>query len=95
MPVEILYEDKRLWLCVKPAGVSSEETEQQDGMPDRLRSLGGGYVGTGPAETLADENESEGTCPRDSQNCIAKCIAFCNAFFIIYVGGVKCTSILR
>ena len=36
MEIEILYKDKDVVVCVKPVGISSENTEKGDGMPDIL-----------------------------------------------------------
>lgn len=44
--MEILYEDDRLWLCVKPVGFSSEETDDSPNVPAALREqTGAAYVG--------------------------------------------------
>ena len=44
--MEILYEDDRLWLCVKPVGLSSEENGERPSVPLYLKQQGAVYVGT-------------------------------------------------
>ena len=64
--MEILFEDDRLWLCVKPVGLSSEEAEGKDSVPAELREMGAAYVGvvhrldvvTGGVMALAKNPES-------------------------------------
>ena len=47
MDIQILYHDKDIVICVKPAGVSSENTEANDGLPDLLmQQLGEKYIAT-------------------------------------------------
>ena len=47
MDIQILYRDKDIVICVKPVGVSSENTENGDGLPDLLAAgLGEKYVAT-------------------------------------------------
>lgn len=43
--MEILYEDRHLWVVVKPADLLSEQTPKQDGFADLLAKENGGYVG--------------------------------------------------
>lgn len=44
--MEILYEDARLWMCVKPVGFSSEDTPEGFSVPSALREqTGAGFVG--------------------------------------------------
>ena len=38
MDIQILYRDKDVVVCVKPVGVSSENTQKGDGMPDMLKA---------------------------------------------------------
>ncbi len=44
--MEIVYEDDRLWLCVKPVGLSSEENGGHPSVPLCLKEQGASYVGT-------------------------------------------------
>ncbi|MBR2020891.1 MAG: RluA family pseudouridine synthase [Clostridia bacterium] len=47
MDIQILHHDKDIVVCIKPVGVSSENTEKGDGLPDLLGSqLGEKYVAT-------------------------------------------------
>lgn len=47
MELKILHHDKDIVICVKPAGVSSENTENHDGLPDLLsEQLGEKYIAT-------------------------------------------------
>lgn len=38
MDIRILYHDKDIAVCIKPVGISSENTENKDGLPDLLSS---------------------------------------------------------
>ena len=42
--MELLYADERLLVCVKPAGILSEDSGE-DGAPAQLRAQIGGYIG--------------------------------------------------
>lgn len=47
MEIKILYRDKDIVICVKPIGISSENTETGDGLPDLLcEQLGEKYIAT-------------------------------------------------
>ena len=47
MDIQILHCDKDIVVCIKPCGISSQNTEQKDGLPDRLSAqLGAKYVAT-------------------------------------------------
>ena len=47
MDIQILHQDKDIVVCIKPCGISSQNTEQKDGLPDRLSELlGKNYVAT-------------------------------------------------
>lgn len=43
--MEILYEDRHLWVAVKPADLLSEQTASADGFADLLAKENNGYVG--------------------------------------------------
>ena len=43
--MELLYEDRHLWVAVKPAELLSEQTPKQDGFADLLANENKGYVG--------------------------------------------------
>ena len=43
--MEFLYEDRHLWVAVKPANLLSEQTPRQDGFADLLAKENDGYVG--------------------------------------------------
>ena len=43
--MELLYEDRHLWVAVKPANLLSEQTPKQDGFADLLAKENNGYVG--------------------------------------------------
>ena len=47
MDIQILYHDKDIAVCIKPIGISSENTDKGDGLPDLLaKQLGAKYIGT-------------------------------------------------
>ena len=47
MDIQILYYDKDIVVCIKPCGISSQNTPQKDGLPDRLlEQLGADYIAT-------------------------------------------------
>ena len=47
MDINILHHDKDIVVCVKPIGISSENTEKGDGLPDLLmEQLGEKYIAT-------------------------------------------------
>ena len=47
MDIRILHHDKDIVVCIKPVGVSSENTEKGDGLPDLLSAqLGEKYIAT-------------------------------------------------
>ena len=47
MDIKILHCDKDIVVCIKPIGVSSENTEKGDGLPDLLaKQLGEKYIAT-------------------------------------------------
>ena len=47
MDIKILYHDKDIVICVKPIGISSENTQNHDGLPDLLsEQLGEKYIAT-------------------------------------------------
>jgi len=47
MDIRILHHDKDIVVCIKPVGVSSENTEAKDGLPDLLsEQLGEKYIAT-------------------------------------------------
>ena len=47
MTIQILHHDKDIVICVKPIGISSENTETGDGLPDMLsEQLGEKYIAT-------------------------------------------------
>jgi 23S rRNA pseudouridine1911/1915/1917 synthase len=43
--MELLYEDRHLWVAVKPPHLLSEQTPQKDGFADLLAAQNKGYVG--------------------------------------------------
>ena len=43
--MEFLYEDRHLWVAVKPANLLSEQTPKQDGFADLLAIENNGYAG--------------------------------------------------
>ena len=43
--MELLYEDRHLWVAVKPAELLSEQTPNKDGFADLLANENKGYVG--------------------------------------------------
>lgn len=47
MDIQILHHDKEIVVCIKPIGISSENTEKKDGLPDLLsEQLGEKYIAT-------------------------------------------------
>ena len=47
MNIQILHRDKDIVVCIKPIGISSENTEKKDGLPDLLsEQLGEKYIST-------------------------------------------------
>ena len=47
MDIRILHHDKDIVVCIKPVGISSENTETKDGLPDLLsEQLGEKYIAT-------------------------------------------------
>ncbi len=47
MTIQILHHDKDIAVCIKPVGISSENTENKDGLPDLLSAqLGEKYIAT-------------------------------------------------
>ena len=47
MDIRILHHDKDIVVCIKPVGISSENTEAKDGLPDLLsEQLGEKYIAT-------------------------------------------------
>ncbi len=43
--MEILYEDKSIWVVIKPVGMLSESSPRRDGLADLLAAENGGYAG--------------------------------------------------
>ena len=41
----ILYSDASVYVCIKPVGLVSEETDNRGGLADVLRERNGGYIG--------------------------------------------------